>query len=52
MGRELKEKNEEFMELAIEEAKKSISEKGKIPLYVGAVVVKDGKVLNIPLTTI
>ncbi len=36
---------EEFMKLAIEEASKSISEKGKIPLFVGAVVVKDGKVL-------
>ncbi|MFH1859936.1 MAG: deaminase [bacterium] len=37
---------EKFMQLAIEEAKKSISEKGKTPLYVGAVVVKDGEVLG------
>jgi pyrimidine deaminase RibD-like protein len=35
-----------FMELAIAEARKSIQEGGrKVPLYVGAVVVKDGVVL-------
>ncbi|MBU0700693.1 hypothetical protein KKE26_05295 [bacterium] len=36
----------EFMRLSIEEAKKSKSEKGKTPLYVGAVIVKDGEVLG------
>ena len=41
MSKKLNEKKElEFMRLAIEEAKKSNSEKGKTPLYVGAVVYR------------
>lgn len=35
-----------FMKLAIEEAKRSISKKGKTPLYVGAVIVKNGEILD------
>lgn len=45
MMMENKDSNLEFMKLAIKEAKKSKQEKGKTPLYVGVVVVKDGKVL-------
>lgn len=39
------EKDAKFMKLAIEEAKKSISKKDMTPLYVGVVIVKDGKIL-------
>ncbi|HAV42608.1 TPA: hypothetical protein DCX15_01130, partial [bacterium] len=35
----------DFMRLAIDEARNSKQEKGKTPLYVGAVVVKDGEIL-------
>jgi len=34
-----------FMRLAIEEAKKSINKLGKTPIYVGAVVTKNGEIL-------
>ncbi|HID93747.1 MAG TPA: hypothetical protein EYP60_06590, partial [bacterium (Candidatus Stahlbacteria)] len=34
-----------FMEMAIEEATKSYNKPGKTPVYVGAVIVKDGQIL-------
>ncbi|MFH1774126.1 MAG: deaminase [Methanobacteriota archaeon] len=34
-----------FMRIAIEEAKKSKNAHGKVPIYVGAVVAKNGKII-------
>jgi pyrimidine deaminase RibD-like protein len=41
------EENLEFMKLAVENGKKSISEEGKLSPKVGAVIIKDGKLLGV-----
>ena len=46
-GQDIRDLDRRFMERAVEEARKSRTEAGHIPLRVGAVVVKDGKELGV-----
>ena len=46
-GQDIRDLDRRFMERAVEEARKSRTEAGHVPLRVGAVVVKDGKELGV-----